>query len=370
MEKGGVLLLFVVVGSVTAAVLPKHSWDTLPVYGYFGNETGLFRGDLLAFVWDHFDWVVVPKFQGKQVAPYDECEKKIIQAGHQLKSGKPSLQVLFYMNGVMAFDMCQLHTYLWTQRKDLLLHDKNGKIVTLSDGHGQNPPVYDLGQEEMRNLWIQVVMDAVNTGDVDGVFVDRGQTNAHQFKSVGDSKTKAWNEGYREMLAEMQRRLGDDRLVVVNNKDFTDVNGRSFEKFGGDDDFSGDNFNADFRTYAAEGAAGRWVQLHGEECTEARYTRSLAAFLVGAADTGGYYACTDGWHLNTGWLDWKEDYDKPLGRPIGEANITTTNNFEIWEREFEEGVRATLHLKTPNEASKSYGCVYWSDGSVTGQDKC
>ena len=54
-------------------------------------------------------------------------------------------------------------------------------------------------------------------------------------------------------------------------------------------------------------------------------TDSLAAFLIGA-EKYSYYACSRGWYIEPDWIKWHDEYDKPLGEPMGKAVL----NGDVW----------------------------------------
>jgi len=66
--------------------------------------------------------------------------------------------------------------------------------------------------------------------------------------------------------------------------------------------------------------------------------------------------------MEPAWDDWKADYSKPLGRPLGPANITDN----IATRLFATGTVAAVNLTDLAAGGLSGGCVKWSDGTQTG----
>ena len=111
----------------------------------------------------------------------------------------------------------------------------------------------------------------------------------------------------------------------------------------------------------------------GEPCSAEALALSLSAFLIGSGKYT-YFACTDGWDVNSGWSPQQrpKEYDRPLGAPLGPASRAVGARGAIsYSRHFTTGTFVTLELAAGAvTASRGHGCIFWSDGSITGGEKC
>ena len=89
---------------------------------------------------------------------------------------------------------------------------------------------------------------------------------------------------------------------------------------------------------------------------------AMAAFLIGAGEYA-YYHCAKGWSSDEPWpqrpdvwLDWREEYDRPLGQPI--ANGTKGSHDGIWRRFFSYGTFVEF------DSNRGNGTIWWGDGTV------
>ena len=117
---------------------------------------------------------------------------------------------------------------------------------------------------------------------------------------------------------------------------------------------------------------GFTVQAHAghlpanNTCVDAD-TSSLAAFLAGAGDYH-FYHCAPGWSSNAEWpavpdywLDWRPEYDFPLGAPTGPAHTkpsATGKNATVFTRAFASGTRVEF------DGGNGQGTIWWAHGKV------
>lgn len=118
------------------------------------------------------------------------------------------------------------------------------------------------------------------------------------------------------------------------------------------------------RGLAVEAHAGNYPT--GNTCVDAD-TNSLAAFLIGAGEYS-YYHCAPGWGSDArwpsvpdDWLDWRKEYDAPLGAPIGLARkhpSATSAHASLWSRSFASGTRVAF------DGGSNNGTIWWANGVV------
>ena len=94
---------------------------------------------------------------------------------------------------------------------------------------------------------------------------------------------------------------------------------------------------------------------------------------VGWGAFGGEEVCDS-------WLSDRPEFHKPVGEAIGQATVTNaTVNTTRWQRSFRSGTRVEMEITSvthPGVAHpgvdiemagpKVQSCIYWSDGSTTG----
>ena len=68
---------------------------------------------------------------------------------------------------------------------------------------------------------------------------------------------------------------------------------------------------------------------------------SLAAFLVAASPTA-FFGYSQGWYYSG--TRWHEQYDRPLGAPMGMAKQGTGRDNMTWTRAFESGTSVELDV--------------------------
>jgi len=379
---------------LTFSAHPRFSWDTLPLYWYSTNASGPFSQEVAEYA-ATFPVVCPNGNHERFLDPVEAGEQaKLLQAAKQLKAINSNVSVLYYMNSMMDWTQYDLHEWLHSNHPEWWVKNKEGQTVCLDD-----QPLFNLSIPEMRQAWLKNVASplALGSGVYDGVFADRanalpkgggrqpgpGQSGAVGVYDVATQKCSKgdlhyeeadyddWAVGHAQMLQAVQQAAGDGVYVVANNNATVGVGGRQFERWC-NKDFDRNTIVSDIAELQSELAAGKVVLVHGgEPCNDAALSLSLSAFLMGAG-RGAYYACTDGWSLEKGWLPEARapEYDRKLGAPVGEANVTTKGHMHVYERAFASGTRAVLVVDEKTVGpGKAEGCVFWSDGNVTGNVK-
>lgn len=102
---------------------------------------------------------------------------------------------------------------------------------------------------------------------------------------------------------------------------------------------------------------------------------AMANFLV-AANPYSYFGIGNGWggpgpSACASWLFEYPEYSKPLGAPLSDAKVTNgTDGQPAYSRKFSSGtvvyVGQFLPPIPPQRPTNRGECVFWSDGSVTG----
>eukprot|EP00118_Oscarella_pearsei_P025517 m.308315 g.308315 ORF g.308315 m.308315 type:complete len:351 (+) comp43746_c0_seq1:72-1124(+) len=330
-----------------AAKRPAFSWETVPVYNHLCNKSGAFSDETARFL-ARFPLVTIEKGQGSDVS--DCCaEDKIIAAAKQVKAVNSSVYTIFYYNSVLDWNQYRLHQE-FLKHPDYWLKNASGDPVRIpGDGTFKQPKdgmlVFDFSQDDVRKFWASDCLNATKTGYIDGCFADRANEESFRQNNLTTEKAKAYAAGHVEVLQYIQKNLGDG-VIIANNDLVPGVGSTMIEGF---------EANEESIQHLQEAVAqGKLVQAHagyGQDGSDNRcqnITNSLAAFLIGAGEYS-YYGCSRGWFVDADhmdWLTWHPEYDKPLGKPMGQA----TKAGSVYSRRFSSGTAVTFDAKT-NEGS-------------------
>ena len=347
-----------------ASPFPAFSWDTVPVFWHAANQSGPLSDSALDFI-ARFPLATIEKFQAQQVSPKGTgAEAKIVAAAKQIKERNSTVKVLFYLNSIMDWDMYNLHDYCKQNSRNMWLYDDKGKPVMIRD-----QTTFNVTSSDVRQIWINTVLEANGSGYIDGVFVDRGQVPLG-FPDLNNNSYAAWSEGHDLHMAEIQQQLGPNKIVLSNNRDYASDNARMFERFFVSD-FDKNAPYADLLALMHEATYPHLAEAHGEPCMPAVFNASLTAFLIGAGEYA-YYACTSGWDVNSGWMKWYDEYSKPLGAPESPAKTissaqgfckktTAGSDYVVESRFWEEAKRAARALKHDRRLVSHWIDKYWEE---------
>ncbi|MFZ5829438.1 MAG: putative glycoside hydrolase [Planctomycetota bacterium] len=326
------------------------SWDHVPVYGHLGKSEGDFTAEELDFLASRFPVVTIEK--GQAVRQRGCTEEGIYEAARELKKRSPQMKVLFYWNTFINYPL-----YRAFERFDdaWLLRNRAGKPVL----KGGTVPRPDLSLPEVRQWWSDVAAEAMRSAPLDGVFADAlPQVLTPSLpKQVGEEKAADVVAGLKEMLALTRRKIGRDKIMLVNGLRATDyrqildwdgVTGMIIEHFGAFHSGSPEDMRADLESLALAAERGKMAVLkgwpgftwldadmmrrpHAELLQTAReqITFPLACFLV-AAQPQTYFCYSWGYRETHGMLDRYPEFERPLGAPKGPAvwkGMTATREF-------------------------------------------
>jgi len=334
---------------VTAA-LPGFNWDRVPLNLHFGKRSADLTADEVDFIASHSTLIALEKSHG--VTPHGSTEAGIADSARRITQRNPDAKVLFYLN---AFINWPGYDAFKTYRPEWTLRNAGGEIVT----HPSGTPRPDPSNADFREWWSEVVATANRSAPLGGVFVDAlpQALSPGLAKQVGDAKARAIVAGLREMLALTKRKLGPDRLVLVNGLRTTDfreildwegIDGVMIEHFGAFKTDTPTDIKADLDSIALAAAKGKFVVIKGWpgfnwldkemmqrpyaellQLARERLTFPLACFLV-AAQPGSHFCYSWGYTNTHGMLDAYAEFDRPLGPPKADAiwqGLTATREF-------------------------------------------
>ena len=192
-------------------------------------------------------------------------------------------------------------------------------------------------------------------------------------------KKAAWAAGLNASVYVLSQRLGPNRTTISNYP--TDdalklCTGGMMERGGSiEDTLSWQNKTC-----------GLWNQpclldYHAQYADRsiAGFNSSLANFLIGVYKYA-YFGVGGGWGGDgpsacASWLREYPEYSKPLGKPLGLPRTTVLHNQTAYSRAFASGTKVfvgqylapTGKDPRPGHATNFGRCVFWADGSYTGQ---
>ena len=336
--------------------LPPFSWDRVPLNLHFGKRTTDLTDAEVEFVAGHSSLIALEKGHGASM--HGSTEAGIADSARRITQRNPAAKVLFYFN---AFINWSGYDAFKTYRPEWTLRTTTGEIVKHPGGTARPDP----SNAEFREWWSEVVAKANRSAPLGGVFVDalpQALTPALA-KQVGDAKARAVVAGLREMLALTKRKLGPDRVVLVNGLRTTDfreildwegIDGVMIEHFGAFKTDSPADIKADLDSIALAAAKGKFVVIKGWpgfnwtereamqrpaaellRLAREQITFPLACFLV-AAQPGSHFCYSWGYVHDHGMLEPYAEFDRPLGPPKADAKwqgLTATREFahaSVW----------------------------------------
>ena len=342
--------------------LTGFSWDRVPLNLHFGKRSGDLTDAEVTFVAQHSSLIALEKSHG--VVPHGSTEAGIADSARRIVAQRPGAKVLFYLN---AFINWPGYAAFATYRPEWTLRDSAGEIVR----HPSGTPRPDPSQPAFREWWSDVVASAHRDAPLGGVFIDAlPQALAPGLaRQVGAAKAREVVAGLREMIALTRRKLGPERIIVVNGLRTTDfrellewegIDGLMIEHFGSFKTDRAEDIRTDLESVALAAAKGKFIVLKGwpgfnwldaEQMrrpraellalARERITFPLACFLI-AAQPGAHFCYSWGYTDIHGMLEPYPELERPLGPPRGNA---------VWEgliatREFAHAsVRVDLATK-------------------------
>lgn len=334
----------------SAVRLTGFNWDRVPLNLHFGKRSGDLTDAEIEFVARHSTFIALEKSHG--VNPHGSTEAGIADSARRITQRNPSAKVLFYLN---AFINWPGYDAFKTYRPEWTLRTATGEVVK----HPGGTPRPDPSNADFREWWSEAVAKANRSAPLGGVFIDAlpQALTPTLAKQVGDEKARAIVAGLREMMALTKRKLGPDRVVLVNGirttefreiLDWEGIDGVMIEHFGAFKTDSPAAIKADLDSLALAAAKGKFVVIKGWpgfnfteremmqrpyaellELSRERITFPLACFLV-AAQPGSHFCYSWGYTDRHGMLETYPELDRPLGPPKGDATwegLTATREF-------------------------------------------
>jgi hypothetical protein len=374
--------------------LPPHSWDTVgnKLFIHGCKADGLFNASELALA-SKFALLTVEKGQGLALPGYADDKMTALAAqwkAERRAQGKSESWAFFYQNAKLDWEFYKLHAEMeahpsWpTQRAGAV---SGQPCLAKGDSSFPQPAegmlCFNHSEPAVRRAFIASCVNATTAGGFDGCFIDscgyaRNASYPGAAPQSGYAKAcdttlaavEAVGDGVVTMLQELQAAVGDDKLIIAK------------DSFGGGSeayvntifpmdtfcscynckDWQGERKNGAVYPVVCQtqileaiklGLRGQVAFLHGEvnaylasqknpgALLQADFEFSLAAFLV-AASPSAFFAYSDGWYYNS--TTWHDDYDRPLGEPVGQAKQGAGAANMTWTREFKSGTKVEVDV--------------------------
>ena len=353
------ICLYLSIGSVYAQSLiyPKFSWEKVPVTFHFRKTDTLLTLQEAEFIATKTSLITFEKAHalGKRVML--NTEESILHDAKVLKRINPEIKVFFYWNALLDYPFYKASSefnsnpYWWLKKKDGTLDIKSNTLKK-----------YDLTEVKLRKWWVNVVKKNIDNNYIDGVFIDAlNQVKADfNIRSLGEEKFKEMNSAVDQLMKETREKIGANKMILwngirstphktVGNDYLDETDAVMIEHFGAFHSISPESMASDLDKMHEAGKAKKIVIFKGwpgftwldkEEMAlplekKLQIARSniefpLAAFLI-AAQEYAYFVYNWGYRMDYGGLEWYPEYDKPLGKPLGNF---TKKGF-VYTREFE-----------------------------------
>lgn len=366
---------------------PYFSWDTVPVAFHGANKARLYSPEEAKELATRYQMIALEKWytpcgaQGPtQAGPECDVEAKMASTFKAIKAANPNVTTLLYLNSMFNFAFYRLNGLLLAREAaglPSLLRDRDGTLISLcNDGNVYcNITNYDLSVPEVRDLWLELVVNMTRDGYADGVFADHGyergvEPSRHDLAPPEDPQlcngqgagrkcyhfspdfAPKFNAGHEFLLNNTQDVLAKLTGGPVIDGPYGAWNGaacnfRNMRK----DVAKGQDGTGPFVLEFNRAANGRPDGCKPDESC-------LAAFLI-AAEKYSYMSCFHSQDSADEQLpDFLPEFSKPLGKPQGPA---VEEKRGIWTRRFTSHVGETL--VTYNERKDS-GTIQWASDKV------
>lgn len=351
---------------------PKFSWDTTPMYYMFGDKERVLHPEEVEFIAERTDFLCIEKSHGYGALGAAELGAKYDAAA--FKAIKPDMKVLFYFNAALAWPYTSYSKYFTNEHIDsatklkafLIKNPNTGKLAEKHTAF-----LFNVLNPDFREWWVKTVARGVEESGCDGAFIDQMHGNVNLMK---DKKSEI-EIAMGEMMANLKKRLGDDKILLANNANDNNAkyvypvsDALMFENYS-DVHFNKENLLSDWNGMLRNAKEGKisvfrlGVEGHGRgflrsisreekyevmpKISQEKLEYALACFLIGAQPYS-YFMYSWGWGLADGSLVDYPELQKPLGAPKGAYNRTKPDAWEF-TREFEH---ANVWVDTENRKAK------------------
>ena len=274
--------------------------------------------------------------------PSVDDEDQMVLAMKAINQANPKVATYFYMNAYRDHPEMTRMARKLQENPEWALHDKDGNVVKIN---GNGYEVFDLSNQDLRQWWLKMCLDALSAANGDGCCCDMSGNPNTTFSNVDPRKMREWGEGMLQLTKDVQQQLGNDKLLIGKKPDQPYVKSASIEFF--------EATNRSINLLMEGVKNGTVMQAHVPITVDCKgdTTDYLAAFLIGAGKYC-YYGCGK-WFAtgddNSPWY-WRPEYDYPLGEPVSPASYVSG----VWKRTFDSGTEVMFDTFT------NKGTIRWS----------
>ena len=149
------------------------SWDTVPVWSFFGTENPSLLSDYQAqFVGTHYDIITLSACLGNPSISNVSTEQAFYTAAKHIRQYTTAneTKILFYWNTGVCISQCYDITSTVMANKSMWWKADNGQ--PLYNGNNPTMPYYDLTQFYVREWWVTSLMEIISSALTQGIIVD------------------------------------------------------------------------------------------------------------------------------------------------------------------------------------------------------
>ena len=362
-------------GVVTDLTPPDTSLEKIPI-SYFGGVNCKERSQKNIEMLAKMRLIVIEKWEGPcwyecytnlTMKPPVPCQPSCGADDYQLntltraKKVNPKLAAVFYLNTLYDFPFLKLHGKFQNAKADVV--DIKGNLVAFKNDNGMpNINVFDFSKQQGVDLWTGFIKNLTDTGYVDGVFDDKHNIFSMYNESgsfwqicewgtgkntwnvscgiISEETAKSYNTGKQKVLDFLYDHFGKSAVVFFNS---THMGHLKSGKGGSSPTSLAKEIQDALKNYTYIHIQTK--DLINGDCTSVQSscsTDDIATFLL-ALEKGAFLGCNG----------WDDQFDKPLGEPMGPAEKTGNK----LERHFKSGTYVTWDL-TSNK-----GIIFWSNST-------
>eukprot|EP01084_Bolivina_argentea_P208058 354858_1 len=311
-----------------ALKLPPWNWDKMTDMMFFQgcNSTGTdvaFDDDNINII-SRFAIVCIEKCQGmnSNINGY-HYEQYATAASKQLKTLKPNIHMMYYLNSAMDWPEFELYYKMIAIYPQYILRDINNNTVFINGAGGFNNNTnltsFDFSQKDAAQFWASDCLNATNTQYWDSCNIDQvhcwmpGCYSKYTFSQyVYDN----FNITKYQTMQYMQKTLNETNngaLYINNQFTIDDVNGFAVENLKVNED----GINELLTIASKSGVDTLSVKVHTGNCGDNQFIHPLAVYLIGV-EKYMYFGC-GGFKNMPASNSWHKEFNYPLGQPKGKA---------------------------------------------------
>jgi len=367
---------------------PYFSWDYFPLFWHGGSYIGINDNQLEYLAKHPFSTIVFEKFEGNFAYPIGaKAENKIDTLTKNLKKLNPRSRVLYYQNTAFNFPNYDIYCDVLKINGTVpqYIFKYGGGIYyghTCNDAIGNyfettSITAFDYSKPEMIKLWNKYIKSIMNKKLYSGMFLDRVTFSSTNFGVINGFDSKSYDQNHLETSLKAAIKFPASIIAEYGGNYENKLIGQMYKAFVFG---SGNSVDASITSLINDAKEKRIVQVNADSCgpDPGSYPNAgqfspavevikkkvriitMAAFLIGACKNS-YYSCSVQYRVDVPGSNkfcWYDEYNKPLGAPLGGANIKIhTDTIKYYYRKFSTGTRSFID-NTGNNA-----CICWSDNT-------